>query len=96
VRFLAGAFAATFFAGAADAVAVFLAGAAFFAGVFCAVAMLRFLNTEVGSKLETLIWSSCLHAKGENQGFQVRKLFFNSPMRCLLLIWLRSFCFLLL
>jgi hypothetical protein len=81
VRFLAGAFAATFLAGAA-----LFAGAAFFAGVFFAVAMLRFLCAEVGSKLETLIWSSFLHANGENQGFQVKKFFFNLLTLFLLLI----------
>jgi hypothetical protein len=58
--FLAGALAATFFAGAAAflagaalvAGAAFLAGAAaFLAGVFFAVAMMNFLWSEVGSPL---------------------------------------------
>jgi hypothetical protein len=82
VRFLAGALAATFLAGAAFAVATFFAGAAFLAGVFFAVAMWRFLSTEVGSKPETLIWPGFLHANGENQGFQVKKLFFTCKFHC--------------
>ncbi|WP_350295624.1 hypothetical protein [Limnohabitans sp. Rim8] len=76
VRFFAGALAATFLAGAAFAVVTF------FAGVFFAVAMLRFLCTEVGSKPETLIWSGDLHANGENHGFQVKKLFFTRNSHC--------------
>jgi hypothetical protein len=65
--FLAGALAATFLAGAAVffagaalvAGAAFLAGAAaFLAGVFFAVAMMKFLWSEVGSPLRNDVFSA--------------------------------------
>jgi hypothetical protein len=65
--FLAGALAATFLAGAAAflagaalvAGAAFLAGAAaFLAGVFFAVAMMKFLWSEVGSPLRNDVFSA--------------------------------------
>jgi hypothetical protein len=65
--FLAGAFAATFLAGAAAffagaalvAGAAFLAGAAaFLAGVFFAVAMMKFLWSEVGSPLRNDVFTA--------------------------------------
>jgi hypothetical protein len=65
--FLAGALAATFLAGAAAflagaalaAGAAFLAGAAaFLAGVFFAVAMMKFLRSEVGSPLRNGVFTA--------------------------------------
>jgi len=65
--FLAGALAATFLAGAAAflagaalvAGAAFLAGAAaFLAGVFFAVAMMKFLWSEVGSPLRNDVFTA--------------------------------------
>jgi hypothetical protein len=65
--FLAGALAATFFAGAAAflagaalvAGAAFLAGAAaFLAGVFFAVSMMKFLWSEVGSPLRNDVFTA--------------------------------------
>jgi hypothetical protein len=93
VAFLAGALAATFLAGAAAflagaaaflagaalvAGAAFLAGAAaFLAGVFFAVAMMKFLWSEVGSPLINGVFTANSDANGETWQFPSDKNHFS-------------------